>query len=122
MSVIVGYTAHYALYVHEAPMTMKGQPRTVWYTDSQGRRRKTNIPRKGLYWDPQSRATNKFLERPFREKQREIRKVIRTTAQKTGSYKYALIQGGLYLQRVSQEMVPVDTGNLKASAFTRLEK
>ena len=30
-----------------------------------------------------------------------------------------LKRAGLYLQRQSQKIVPVDTGNLKASAFTR---
>ena len=33
----------------------------------------------------------------------------------------ALLQAGLRLQRESQLLVPVDTGALKASAFTRLE-
>ena len=34
---------------------------------------------------------------------------------------YALAKGGLLLQRMSQEIVPIDTGNLKAGAFTRSE-
>lgn len=32
-----------------------------------------------------------------------------------------LTRAGLWLQRASQQIVPVDTGNLKASAFTRSE-
>lgn len=33
----------------------------------------------------------------------------------------ALYIGGLFLQRQSQEIVPIDTGNLRGSAFTRPE-
>ena len=33
----------------------------------------------------------------------------------------ALLAAGLRLQRESQARVPVDSGNLKASAYTRLE-
>lgn len=47
----VGYTAFYALWVHEAPMTLQGKPRPG------GR---------GRFWDPQGRAQNKFLEKPSR--------------------------------------------------------
>ena len=34
----------------------------------------------------------------------------------------ALLAAGLRLQRESQMLVPIDTGNLRASAFTRLEQ
>ena len=47
VDVNVGYTANYALFVHEAPMTLKGQKRQK--------------PSKGRYWDPQGRATNRFM-------------------------------------------------------------
>lgn len=50
----IGFTAHYAIYVHEAEMTLKGQPR-----------RGENA--KGFYWDPQATATNKFLQKAFYE-------------------------------------------------------
>jgi hypothetical protein len=33
----------------------------------------------------------------------------------------ALFKAGFYIQRMSQEIVPVETGNLKAGAFTRKE-
>jgi hypothetical protein len=49
----VGYTAMYALFVHEnVEMKLKGQPRPA--------------PHKGSYWDPQGRAQSKFLEQPMR--------------------------------------------------------
>ena len=40
----------------------------------------------------------------------------------TGSLEKGLVLAGLRLQRDSQKLVPVDTGNLKGSAFTRLDK
>lgn len=62
--VIVGYTAAYAPFVHEAPMKLKGQKRST----------------KGNYWDPQPRAQNKFLETPIREKKDEMFSVIKKEA------------------------------------------
>lgn len=51
--VFVGYTASYALHVHEqVAMKLKGLPRKA--------------PSKGRYWDPQGRAQAKFLEEPAR--------------------------------------------------------
>lgn len=48
-----GYTAEYALWVHEmTDMKLKGKKRSGG---------------KGRYWDPQGRAHAKFLEQPFRE-------------------------------------------------------
>lgn len=51
----VGYTAAYALWVHEkVAMKLRGQPR------------KPSPPHIGRYWDPQGRAQAKFLEEPAR--------------------------------------------------------
>jgi hypothetical protein len=61
--VTVGFTAFYAVYVHEAVgMVLKGQPRP------QGR---------GLYWDPQGKAQAKFLEEPARTMAPELLQIIR---------------------------------------------
>lgn len=61
----VGYTAAYAIYVHEnLEMKLKGQPRTP------------NPPHKGRYWDPQGRGQSKFLEQPMRTEAKEMRKMI----------------------------------------------
>lgn len=66
-SVTVGYTANYALYVHEAvEMRLKGQQRRP--------------PAKGRYWDPQGRAQAKFLEEPARRMVPELRRIIREEA------------------------------------------
>jgi len=62
--VTVGYTAPYAIYVHEnVEMKLKGQPRRP--------------PSKGRYWDPQGRAQAKFLEEPMRTLAPRIRDIIR---------------------------------------------
>jgi len=61
--VIVGYTAEYAIYVHEnVEMKLKGQPRPP--------------PHKGKYWDPQGRGQSKFLEEPARRLRGDMRRVI----------------------------------------------
>jgi hypothetical protein len=107
-SVVVGYTASYALFVHEnMEMKLKGQPRPS--------------PHHGRYWDPQDRAQPKFLEAPARYLQPELRKMIKDALAHGQTTAQALLQAGLRLQRESQLLVPVDTGALKASAFTRLE-
>lgn len=65
--VTVGYTASYALFVHElVGMKLKGQPRTA--------------PSKGKYWDPQGRAYAKFLEEPFRRLTPAIIKIVQEAA------------------------------------------
>jgi len=59
----VGYTASYAIYVHESvEMKLKGQPRPH--------------PHKGQYWDPQGRGQAKFLEEPARRLRTTLRQII----------------------------------------------
>ena len=107
----VGYTANYALWVHEMKgMKLKGQPRPK--------------PKKGKYWDPQGRAQPKFLETPTRNliNSGELKTLISTAYKGGAKLEQALYIAGLRIQRESQLMVPVDTGNLKGSAFTRKGK
>lgn len=126
VSVIVGYTAAYALYVHERiEMKWKGLPRpgssTYSYKNKDGTSR--SVQSHGFYWDPQGRAQAKFLETPARRYQDQIGDIVRKVLSKKGAtLAQALLMGGLFLQRQSMLLVPVDTGNLKASAFTRLER
>lgn len=54
----VGYTANYALFVHEAEMKLKGQDRPP--------------PSKGKYWDPQGQATSHFLSKAAEESKRRM--------------------------------------------------
>lgn len=132
VSVVVGYNANYALSVHERiEMKWKGLPRGAGFSrDSQGRvivsRKVTETGTvggggKGFYWDPQGRAQAKFLEQPARELRRELSAIIETAVKNGATLEHALFMAGLRLQRESQRLVPVDTGNLKASAFTEKE-
>lgn len=134
----VGYTAAYALWVHEnmeiwpPGMRLKGLPRGGgFYRDAQGivrypiRAETTGVvgfKAHGFYWDPQGTARPKFLEQPAREKRDEIARMILDGMKNGMTMAQALLRAGLYLQRESQMLVPVDTGNLKASAFTRLSE
>lgn len=88
-SVIVGYTAYYAIYVHE------------------------NV---GVEFKV---GQAKFLEEPARYQQDGMRRVFNQVLKGGGTVEQALMMAGLYLQRESQLLCPVDTGNLRASAFTR---
>lgn len=65
----------------------------------------------------------KYLETPARARAEQIGKRVAQVTKATGSLEMGLIQGGLLLQRISQdEFVPVDLGPLKASAYTATER
>jgi len=112
VSVAVGYTAKYALFVHEnmdihpPGMILAGKPRPK---------------ERGYYWDPLGRAQPKFLEGPFRRNAKMYAAIVRKSLLAGNTMSQSLLMAGLQLQRDSMLLVPVDTGNLKASAFTRLE-
>lgn len=60
---VVGYTASYALFVHEqVGMVLKGKPRSA--------------PSKGKYWDPQGKGQAKFLEEPARRLTPQLKQII----------------------------------------------
>lgn len=106
VTVVVGYEAEYAAKVHEdIEMKWAGRPRASGI---------------GVYWGPHGQA--KFLEKPARENAREYGDIAKTVLQRGGTMEQALMTSGLQLQRDSQEHVPVEYGNLKASAFTQVEK
>lgn len=118
----VGFTAQYAIWVHEnVEMKWRGFPRdmsvrkdgTVAYTgyDSKSKRR-------GLFWGPTGQA--KFLEQPARTMRTELADIVGKAVYARKTMAQALLLAGLALQRASQQLVPIDTGNLRASAFTRL--
>ena len=130
--VAVGYTKNYALRVHELTgMKMKGIPRDP--RQRPGKHRKPGmfkflggsipIPRKtvhkGRFWDPQNRAMAKFLEFPFKMRRGEILRIIKEAYGKGKTLFESVFLGGLFLQRESQKLVPVEFGELKKSAFTR---
>jgi len=110
-SVIVGYTASYAVYVHEnLEMKLKGQPRK-------------GAGHGGNYWDPPNRGQSKYLEEPARNLSNDgtLTELTAKAMQKGATVQEALYVAGLRILRDSQKVVPVDTGNLKASGFCRKE-
>jgi hypothetical protein len=112
-NIVVGYTAAYALHVHEnVEMKLKGEPRK-----SRGKGK----PGRGKYWDPQGRAQAKFLEQPAREMGKKLGTLVGEKMKKGGTLEKALFAAGTILQGASQRLVPVDSGNLKGSAFTAIE-
>lgn len=126
-SVAVGYTAAYAVYVHEnLEMKLKGisrdprerQTKSGKHLDTP-RDRKTEP--KGSFWDPQGQGQAKFLEAPARYLKSELAAIVVRWMKRKASMCMALYQAGLRLQAESQTLVPVDTGNLKSRAFTRIE-
>lgn len=88
--VTVGFTANYAVYVHE---NLTARHRV---------------------------GQAKFLEEPLRTLKAQIYHIIATVFEQTQSASKSLMAGGLFLQREAQKRVPVDTGALKNSAYTRL--
>jgi hypothetical protein len=101
---IVGYTANYALYVHEnMEQKLKGLDRPSGL---------------GVYWGPNGGP--KYLEGPFRRRKRESAAIIKDALAKGRTLGQALLLAGLPLQAESMENVPVEMGFLRASAFTRL--
>lgn len=91
-SVIVGYTQNYAIYVHE----------DLNATHASGKQAK-------------------YLEEPLIKHAATLMDLIQETFSKTGDVESSLLLAGLRLQRESQLIVPIDTGALRGSAFTRKE-
>ena len=91
-SVVVGYTQNYAIYVHE---------------------------NKEAHHEV---GEAKYLEKPARTHQQELAAIVRQAVSKGATLERGLVLAGLRLQREAQQLTPVDTGALRASAFTALEK
>ncbi len=91
-SVVTGYTAAYAVYVHE------------------------NLEARHTV------GKAKFLEGPARRLSSQIGDIVRGVYEESHDMGKALLSGGLFLQGESQRECPVDKGFLRASAFTEQEK
>lgn len=105
--IVVGYSAPYAMYVHEAVgMVLQGLPRASGH---------------GHYWDPQGQAQAKFLEQPSRQYAKSIGEYITAQVRKKIPLVDALLSAGKILLKESQRLVPVDTGRLKASGFVKIK-
>ena len=92
VSVVVGFTATYALYVHENLEAIH----------------------------PNGEA--KFLENAANSTSDKVASVIEKAAAAGKPLEQCLLLGGLIIQADAQKRCPVDTGALKGSAFTRLDK
>jgi len=123
-AVLVGYTANYALYVHEnIEMKWRGFPRNMSIRKGEDGVAYTGYNQigkwRGLFWGPAGQA--KFLEQPARTMTGVLSDIVAVALKAKKTMAQALLLAGLRLQRESQKLVPIDTGNLRASAFTRLE-
>jgi hypothetical protein len=92
VSVAVGYTQNYAIFVHE----------NMEATHHVGQA--------------------KFLEEPLRTLAPALGTQVSADIGRGLTLGDALLRAGLRLQRESQKLVPVDTGALKNSAFTALDE
>lgn len=63
----------------------------------------------------------KFLEQPARTEQAKMADLVTRTVKAGQPLSAGLLMAGLYLQRCSQKLCPVDTSALKNSANTQLE-
>ncbi len=93
-SVITGYTAAYAVHVHENLEARHKPGKQAQYLVSPAR----TLANTG-----------------------ELRRIISQAAAKNVKLQQACYMAALRIQRESQKIVPVDTGNLRGSAFTRKE-
>lgn len=64
----------------------------------------------------------KFLEQPARAMSAQLSETVVGALRSGKTMAQALLLAGLKLQAASQRLCPVDTGNLRASAFTRLDE
>ncbi len=119
-TVVVGYDAKYAVWVHEMIEKHAGEPRTGYYPPG---KKKGGAKKKGNLWDPIGRGQPKYLEQPARELNNsgELARVIREAYDKGKQLQVALAVGAKRIQRESQKLVPFDLGNLKGSAFVEKE-
>lgn len=124
VSVVVGYDAAYAIFVHEDLEAAHGSAYNQKYAEEIAAG-KTKSGRKKRGWKGKtSRGPNqqaKFLEKPAREMAKELGSMIGSAMQRGMTMLNALLAAGLRLQRESQAIVPVDLGNLRGSAFTEKE-
>lgn len=90
--VVVGFTQNYAVYVHENLQAHH----------------------------PVGQA--KFLEQPARQLKSVLPKQVARMLKAGYTLPQALIIAGMRLQREAQLLTPVDTGALRASAFTKRER
>ena len=104
--VVVGYSAPYAMFVHESVgMVLQGLPRPSGI---------------GNYWDPNGQA--KFLEQPTRQYAKDMGVFIRREMRGGSKLIDAMVGAARILLRESKKLVPVEYGDLKASGFVHIKE
>lgn len=93
ISVQVGYTQSYAVWVHENLEASHAEGKSA-----------------------------KFLSIPAKEHQHTLSKIVTKIYKKTKDMKLALTTAGMRLLRESQKIVPIRTGALKASGYVSTEE
>lgn len=91
LELVVGYRAHYAIYVHE------------------------NLEA----YHPNGQA--KYLETPIRKFRNEVAAMVRRDLGNKKGLRYALLRAGRFLLRESRKLVPVRTGFLRDSGYIELD-
>lgn len=114
-SVIVGFSTGYAVFVHENLEALHGAAYNAAYADQIA---------SGAMHDRGPRQQAKYLEQPARELNNngELRRILTEGYKRGLNLEQCLMLCGLRIQRESQNLVPVDTGLLRSSAFTKVSK
>lgn len=108
-TVVVGYSAPYALYVHESiEMELEGEPRT------------SHI---GVYWGQPTRLGGQaqFLLKPFIEHKKDISNIVKNELRAGKTLRQALLTAGRILLKESKKLVPIETSKLRSSGFVHIE-
>lgn len=106
-SYAVGYSASYAVIVHEDMEAAHGEDYNEKYAAEIAAGTKHSR-------GPNQQA--KYLETPFRRLSKQFGRIVEDTYKSTKSVMKGLLKCALLLLRESKKIVPVDTGVLKASA------
>jgi hypothetical protein len=125
-SVVVGYTASYAVHVHEDLEAKHGADYNSWHGEEISRGRTKSGRKKSGWKGRTSRGPDqqaKFLEQPARELNNsgELSNDIVAAMRSGNTLQDGLLVAAKRIQRESQKLVPVDTGNLRGSAFVLRE-
>jgi hypothetical protein len=109
---LVGFEAKYAIFIHENMEIWPPGMRLL------GKKRPKN---RGMYWDPQPMAQPKFLEAPARMFAKDLAMIVTGALKRGATFVQAVTLAGMRLLHEAQLRVPVDTGNLRASGFVRID-
>jgi len=119
-NVVVGYSASYAVYVHENLAATHGEAFNARHageiTAGAGRKKgERRVVSRG------AGQQAKFLERPAREHKLTIAQMVVNGMKNGASLMKSLLGAGSFLLTKSREIVPWQTGNLYRSGFVEKE-